>query len=141
MATTLPPNEFIPSAAIVERPAEAPAVAFPSPQARDATAACSDSGVTDCPPGEAAASLRQSLDAAADISDIGEIFRGARKLQSAPDIFEFDPTAITTSDHLLYDVLKAMVDPRLPGLRKIPDEQALFDAIEPPPLFLQAVGY
>jgi hypothetical protein len=39
-----------------------------------------DPGVSDCPPGEAAASPRQSDDAAADICDIGEIFVGAEKL-------------------------------------------------------------
>jgi hypothetical protein len=75
------------------------------------------------------------------IDCIGEIFRGARKLESVPDIFELDPAAITPEDHVLYDVLKAMDDPRLPGLREIPDEYALFQEIEPPPLFLQAVGY
>lgn len=112
------PNPFS-SAAIVERPAETLPAEVPG-KGHSSAGSCS---IDD------------------DISHIGEIFRGARKLQSVPDIFEFDDAAITTSDRLLYDVLKAMVDPRLPGLRKIPDEQALFDAIEPPPLFLQAVGY
>lgn len=74
-----------------------------------------------------------------DMSCIGEIFVGARKLESFshdldPDV---DPAAYDQTDALLYDVLKAADDPRLPGLAKIPDEQALFDAIEPPPLFLQ----
>lgn len=83
----------------------------------------------------------QELCGVGDLDLIGEIFVGARKLESVPDIFEFDHAAILPEDLLLHDVLKAMVDPRLPGLREIPDEQALFDAIEPPPLFLQAVGY
>jgi len=73
-----------------------------------------------------------------DISCIGEIFVGARKLACVPEIFDLDPSAITTSDHVLYDVLKAMVDPRLPGLREIPDEQALFQEIEPMPLLRRA---
>lgn len=92
-------------------------------------------------PDEAAASFPQtaSEDAAADLSCIGEIFRGARKLGYVPE--DFDPAAITTADQILYDVLSAMVDPRTPGLPCIPDEQAFWEAIEPPPLFLQAVGY
>jgi len=92
------------------------------------------------PVGDVAATLIEQADLD-DISCIGEIFAGARKLEYVPNIFELDPAAITAADHLLYDVLKAMVDPRVPGLREIPDEQALFEAIEPPPLFLQAVGY
>jgi len=78
-----------------------------------------------------------SCDAA--VSLIGEIFVGARKLGYVPD--DFDPDAITTTDRLLYDVLTAMVEPRAQGLSSIIDEQALWEAIEPPPLFLQAASY
>jgi len=90
-------------------------------------------------PQESPAVEDRSPDAAGDlgIDCIGEIFAGARKLEYVPDIFELDPAAITTADRVLYDVLKAMVDPRVAGLREIPDEQALFEAIEPMPLFLQ----
>lgn len=49
----------------------------------------------------------------------------------------FDPAAITTADNLDYVTLKLMDDHRTPDLPAIPDEQAFFDAIEPPPLFLQ----
>lgn len=139
MATLLPPNQF--EFAASDAAAEQVAAPLLSQAPSGAAADLSDSGATDCAPDEAAAAHRQTVHAAADICDIGEIFAGARKLDYVPGIFEIDPTAITTSDQLLYDVLKAMVDPRVPGLRKIPDEHALFDAIEPPPLFLQAVGY
>jgi hypothetical protein len=66
-----------------------------------------DSGATDCPPEEAAAAPRQSADAAADLSEIGEIFVGARKLMD-PDEHRF-----------------------------ILDEQVFMDAIDEPPLFLR----
>lgn len=49
----------------------------------------------------------------------------------------FDPAAITTADNLDYVTLKLMDDHRTPDLPAIPDAQAFFDAIEPPPLFLQ----
>ena len=107
-------------------------------------------GAQASPTEEAAAPMPPHIPegAAADLPDlgtdcIGEIFVGARKIESFshdldPDV---DPAAYDQTDALLYDVLKAADDPRLPGLQQIPDEQALFDAIEPPPLFLQAVGY
>lgn len=66
-----------------------------------------DSGDTDCLPDKAAASPRQSADAADEFPDIGEIFVGARKL--------LDPY-----EH-----------------RFVLDEQAFMDAIDEPPLFLR----
>lgn len=114
MTTLQNPFEFVGSPA---RPTEEAAASVPLPM----------------PPRDAAADL-PNLD---EIDCIGEIFRGARKLETVPDIFEFDPDAITAADRLLYDVLKAMVDPHAPGLPEIPDEDALFEALEPLPLFLQ----
>lgn len=98
------------------------------------------------PTEEAAAPMppRQPEGAAAvsdpdDMSCIGEIFVGARKLEHAGDYLDpdVDRAAYPQADQLLYDVLSAIVDPRERGISEIPDEQALFDAIEPPPLFLQ----
>jgi hypothetical protein len=70
-----------------------------------------DSGVPDCPPGEAATALRQVEAVAADLPDdlscIGEIFVGASKLAD-PDEHRF-----------------------------MLDEQAFMDAIDEPPLFLR----
>jgi hypothetical protein len=61
--------------------------------------------------------------------DIGEIFAGARKL------FEPDPAAYTREDELLYDVLRAMDDPRTADLIEMPyGMEGIFD---PPPLFIQ----
>lgn len=100
----LPPSPFIPSVAIVERPAEAPAVvSVVAPS--DAAAACSD------------------------ICDIGEIFRGARKL------FDPDPAAYPREDEVYYEILKAMDNPHERDLPYVP--QGLIDAIEPLPLFLR----
>lgn len=161
----LPPSPF--QFAASDAAAEQAAVSLLQPP-RGTAADHSDSGTTDCLSEQAATSPRQSADVAADLSvspgghpsslpdngesepsvmlayppgenHIGEIFVGAAKLGYVPH--DFDPAAITSADQLLFDVLSAMVDPRVPGLREIPDEQALFDAIEPMPLFLQAVGY
>lgn len=115
MTTLQNPFEFVGSPA---RPTEEAAASVPLPM----------------PPRDAAADL-PNVD---EISCIGEIFVGARKLGYISD--DFDPAAITSSDELLYDVLKAMADPRAHGLPEIPDEQALFEAIEPLPLFLQAAS-
>jgi hypothetical protein len=71
-----------------------------------------------------------------DISCIGEIFVGARKLNQLPGIF--DPEAITGTDELLYVTLKLSDEPGTRDLPQIPDEQAFMEAIEPMPLFLQA---
>lgn len=49
-----------------------------------------DSGATDCTPDEAATAPRQSADVAADISDIGEIFRGAERLKDPEARFVLD---------------------------------------------------
>ena len=99
-------------------------------------------GAQASPTEEAAAPMPPHIPegAAADLPDfgtdcIGEIFVGARKLGYVTE--DFDPAAYPLDDQLLYDVLSAMADPLEPGLSHIPDEQALFDAIEPPPLFLQ----
>jgi hypothetical protein len=70
-----------------------------------------------------------------DISCIGEIFVGARKLNQLPGIF--DPAAITGTDELLYVTLKLQDEPGTRDLPCIPDEQAFMDAIEPMPLFLR----
>jgi hypothetical protein len=75
---TLPPSPFT---TLPVQSAETLVVA-PSPQAPVAAASGPfDSGDTDCPPDETAASTRP-CDAAADICDIGEIFVGARKLDA-----------------------------------------------------------
>jgi len=99
----------------------------------------SDSGAAlACGPDEAAASLPQmpSGDAAADLSCIGEIFAGARKLE--PVEMWFENTAYPREDELLYEVLLAMDDPRAASLREMPyGMEGIFD---PPPLFLQMVG-
>jgi hypothetical protein len=95
-----------------------------------------DSGVVASPPDKAAApQSSHAPGAAADLSCIGEIFVGARKLEQLPGIF--DPTAITGPDELLYVTLKLMDDPNERDLPEIPDEAALWDAIDPLPIFLQ----
>jgi hypothetical protein len=122
------PNPFDSGASVALTLDEA--VASQSSQAPDAAADLSHSGATDCSPGEAAAALRQDVEAAADIAEptsstggsqespaplqelvgagdldlIGEIFRGARKLN-------------------------------LPRFKL--DEERFMADIEPPPLFLQ----
>lgn len=77
-------------------------------------------------PDETAASSRQVVDAAADISDIGEIFVGARKLDTidAEYLFELDPGN---------DKFRGMPKPRL-------DVAAFMLELDEPPLFLQQVG-
>ncbi len=91
-----------------------------------------------CSSDEAAAPGPQmpSAGAAADISDIGEIFAGARKLE--PVEMWFENSAYPREDELLFEVLEAMVDQRLPGLAEMPyGMEWIFD---PPPLFLRQVG-
>src|SRR5258705_8129082 len=117
------PNPFAASDAAAE---QAVASLSHAPAPSDAAADLSDSGDTDCPPDEAAASPRQSADAAVDflsLTDcIGEIFVGARKLDQLPGIF--DQAAINGRDELLYVTLKLMDEPGTPDLPCIPDEQA-----------------
>jgi hypothetical protein len=86
---TLPPSPFTSFADV--QSAETLVVA-PSPQAPVAAASGPfESGDTDCPPDEAAASPGlQALDAAADICDIGEIFVGARKLDAPRFVLDVD---------------------------------------------------
>jgi hypothetical protein len=75
----LMPNPF--EFAASDAAAEQAAGSIPCPLAPDGAADHSDSGATDCATDEAAASPGlQALDAAADLSCIGEIFVGARKL-------------------------------------------------------------
>jgi hypothetical protein len=73
-----------------------------------------------------------------DLSCIGEIFVGARKIGYVPD--DLDPDAYAPADHLLYDVLKAMVDPHARDLPRIPDEDAFMSEVEERPLFLRQAG-
>lgn len=70
-----------------------------------------------------------------EIDCIHEIFVGAQKLGQLAG--PFDQDAITEADELLYVELKLMDDHRERDLPALPDERAFFDAIEPPPLFLQ----
>jgi hypothetical protein len=88
-------------------------------------------------PDEAAVSPGlHASDTAADFSDIGEIFVGARKLEQIPGIF--DQAAITPADELLYVTLKAMDDPHTADLIEMPyGMEGIFD---PPPLFLRQAG-
>ena len=86
------------SVAIVERPAEAPAVASTCPKPEDAAAECF----------------------------ISEIFVGAAKLE--PFEMWFENTAYPREDELLYDVLKAMDNPHTADLIEMPyGMEGLFD--------------
>jgi hypothetical protein len=70
------------------------------------------------------------------ISDIGEIFRGAARLEP-PEIW-FENSAYPREDELLFEVLEvldAMSDPRPPGLAEMP--YGMEWALDPAPLFLQ----
>ena len=78
-----------------------------------------------------------SGDATADLSLIGEIFVGARKLE--PVEIWFENSAYPREDELLYEVLSAMDDPNTADLIEMPyGMDGIFD---PPPLFLQAAGF
>lgn len=110
-----------------DAPAPDKAVASHPQTSGDATADLSHSGATDCPPDEAAASLRHDAGAAVDL--IAEIFVGAAKL------FDPDPAAYTNQDQAYYDILKQMDDPHAPDLIAIPD--GMWGEFDPPPLFLQ----
>lgn len=122
--SVLPPSPFVVSVVAVERPpTEAPAAASPSPQASDAAVDRLDPLVE-----------YVDLD---QIDCIGEIFAGARKLEPAEMWFE--NSAYPREDELLYEVFSVINNPQERGLAHIPDAQAFFDAIEPPPLFLQAI--
>lgn len=68
-----------------------------------------------------------------DISNVGEIFAGARKLE--PVEMWFENTAYPREDELLYEVLLALDDPHTADLIDIPyGMEAEFDE---PPLFIQ----
>ena len=102
-----------------------------------------DFGAPVCTPDEAAVVSRPQAPAtAADISDIdsvdliGEIFIGAAKLEP-PEIW-FENSAYPREDELLFEVLEAMADPRLPGLVEMP--YGMEWALDPAPLFLQKAG-
>lgn len=97
----------------------------------------SDSGVEPFTPDDAAASMSLQGGAAAEFSDIGEIFVGARKLEQSPGIF--DPAAYSAADELAYVELKLRDDPYAADLINIPE--GLSQEFDPPPLFLQASGY
>jgi len=88
-----------------------------------------------CGPDEAAAPDPQmpSAGAAADLSCIGEIFFGARKLEQIPGTF--DQAAYTPADELLYVTLKAMDDPYAADLIDIPE--GMWMEFDPAPLFIQ----
>ena len=72
-----------------------------------------ESGASSCTPDKAAASisLPPTRDAAADLSDIGQIFIGAAKLEP-PEIW-FENSAYPREDELLFEVLEAMVTAEL----------------------------
>lgn len=103
--THLPPSPFFDSAAIVERPADEAAASPPQP--RDAAADIPDD----------------------DISNIGEIFVGARKM------FDPDPAGYTNADQAYYDLLRQIDNPHERDLPDVP--QGLVDELEPMPLFLR----
>jgi hypothetical protein len=89
-------------------------------------------------PTTAAVTATQPVTAAPldDISNIGEIFVGARKLEQLPG--RFDQAAITGADELRYVTLKLMDEP---GTRDLPDvPQGLIDVMEPMPMFLRQAG-
>jgi hypothetical protein len=94
-----------------------------------------DPSASDAAAGQAAACQPQPSHAAADHSDIGQIFVGARKL-GPPEIW-FENSAYPREDELLYEVLAAMVDPDAPCLREIPDAASFMIELGPVPLFLQ----
>jgi len=88
-------------------------------------------------PDKAVASHPQtSGDATADLSCIGEIFVGARKLEQLPGIF--DQAAYTPADELAYVELKLRDDPNERDLPEIP--AGLWAEFDPLPLFLQMAG-
>ena len=66
---------------------------------------------------------------ASPISDIAEIFAGARKL------FDPDPAAYTNQDEVYYDLLRQMDDPHTADLIAIP--AGMWLEFDPPPLFLR----
>jgi hypothetical protein len=68
-----------------------------------------------------------------DISNIGEIFVGAAKLE--PVEMWFENAAYPREDELLYDVLRAMDDPCAADLIDIPD--GMWGEFDPAPLFLR----
>ena len=95
-----------------------------------------DPSASDAAAGQAAACQPQPSHAAADHSDIGEIFVGARKLEP-PEIW-FENTAYPREDELLFEVLEvmdAMSDPRPLGLPEMP--YGMEWVLDPAPLFLQ----
>ena len=94
-------------------------------------------------PDDAAVSEPQmpSAETAAEILDLGtdciaEIFAGAAKLE--PVEIWFENTAYPREDELLYEVLEAQNDTRLPGLDEPPYGFAW--ALDEPPLFLRQAG-
>lgn len=96
----------------------------------------SNSGASS-PPDDAAVPFRPQVPegTAADLSCIGEIFVGAAKLEP-PEIW-FENSAYPREDELLFEVLEAMVDPRVAGIAQIPDEAAFMIEIGPLPLFMR----
>lgn len=86
---------------------------------------------------EAAAFVPSELPpgAAADLSDIGQIFVGAEKLE--PSEIWFENAAYPREDELLFEVLSAMDRPETPDLVSIPDAVSFMIELGPPPLFLQ----
>jgi hypothetical protein len=92
-------------------------------------------GEIPCSPEQAVASSPQVLtcDVAADLSCIGEIFVGARKLEQIPGIF--DQAAYTPADEIAYVELKLRDDPYAADLINIPE--GMWGEFDPPPLFLQ----
>lgn len=67
-----------------------------------------------------------------DISNIGEIFAGARKL------FDPDPAGYTSADQAYYDLLLQLDDPHTADLIDIPE--GMWMEFDPAPLFLRQVG-
>lgn len=72
---------------------------------------------------------------AADLSDIGQIFVGAAKLE--PVEMWFENSAYPREDELLFEVLSAMDRPETPDLVSIPDAVSFMIEIGPLPLFMQ----
>ena len=96
-----------------------------------------NSGAIQASPDEAAVPFRPQVPegTAADLSDIGQIFVGAAKLEP-PEIW-FENSAYPREDELLFEVLDAMADRSLPGIAEIPDEAVFMIEIGPLPLFMQ----